>query len=46
MRGGTGQMTDNWGLDAQEGPYEDLVGFLTDAGKGGRKPAVARASPA
>ena len=25
-------MTDNWGLDAQEGPYEDLVGFLTDAG--------------
>ena len=33
VRGGTGQMTDNWGLDAQEGPYEDLVGFLTDAGK-------------
>ena len=33
VRGGTGQMTDNWGLDAQEGPYEDLQGFLTDAGK-------------
>jgi len=33
VRGGTGQMTDNWGLDTQEGPYEDLQGFLADAGK-------------
>ena len=32
VRGGVGQMTENWGLDANEGPYEDLVGFLTDAG--------------
>lgn len=33
VRGGVGQKTHNWGLDAQEGPYEDLQGFLNDAGK-------------
>ena len=33
VRGSVGQQTDNWGLGAQEGPYEDLDGFLTDAGK-------------
>ena len=33
VRGGVGQKTDNWGLGAAEGPYEDLDGFLTDAGK-------------
>lgn len=33
VRGGVGQMTDNWGLESAEGPYEDLQGFLTDAGK-------------
>ncbi len=33
VRGSVGQLTENWGLDTQEGPYEDLQGFLTDAGK-------------
>lgn len=33
VRGAAGQKTGNWGLGAQEGPYEDLDGFLTDAGK-------------
>ena len=33
VRGGTGQKTDNWGLGGAEGPYEDLDGFLADAGK-------------
>jgi len=33
VRGAAGQTIDNWGLDAREGPYEDLDGFLTDAGK-------------
>ncbi|MEM7058254.1 MAG: mandelate racemase/muconate lactonizing enzyme family protein [Pseudomonadota bacterium] len=33
VRGSVGQMTDNWGLGGDEGPYEDLDGFLTDAGK-------------
>lgn len=33
VRGSTGQMTDNWGLSSDQGPYEDLQGFLTDAGK-------------
>ena len=32
VRGSVGQQTDNWGLGGQEGPYEDLDGFLTDAG--------------
>ena len=33
VRGAVGQTSGNWGLGAQEGPYEDLDGFLTDAGK-------------
>ena len=33
VRGSTGQMTENWGLSSDQGPYEDLQGFLTDAGK-------------
>lgn len=33
VRGAVGQSTGNWGLGAAEGPYEDLDGFLTDAGK-------------
>ncbi|MEM1315553.1 MAG: mandelate racemase/muconate lactonizing enzyme family protein, partial [Pseudomonadota bacterium] len=33
VRGSAGQKTGNWGLGAQEGPYEDLDGFLTDAGR-------------
>lgn len=33
VRGSVGQSTGNWGLGAEEGPYEDLDGFLTDAGK-------------
>ncbi|MEM9063427.1 MAG: mandelate racemase/muconate lactonizing enzyme family protein [Pseudomonadota bacterium] len=33
VRGGVGQKTDNWGLGDAEGPYEDLDGFLNDAGK-------------
>ncbi|MGD1926507.1 MAG: mandelate racemase/muconate lactonizing enzyme family protein [Paracoccaceae bacterium] len=33
VRGGVGQKTDNWGLGDAEGPYEDLDGFLSDAGK-------------
>ncbi|MDH5355603.1 MAG: mandelate racemase/muconate lactonizing enzyme family protein [Gammaproteobacteria bacterium] len=32
VRGSQGQLTDNWGLDQQEGPYEDLNAFLTEAG--------------
>jgi galactonate dehydratase len=32
VRGSAGQASGNWGLGA-EGPYEDLEGFLTDAGK-------------
>lgn len=33
VRGAVGQSTTNWGLGGQEGPYEDLDGFLNDAGK-------------
>lgn len=33
VRGSQGQMTENWGLASEQGPYEDLQGFLTDAGK-------------
>nr|MDJ0896846.1 mandelate racemase/muconate lactonizing enzyme family protein [Alphaproteobacteria bacterium] len=33
VRNSIGQSTENWGLGANEGPYEDLEGFLTDAGK-------------
>ena len=34
VRGSIGQSTANWGIaEAAEGPYEDLDGFLTDAGK-------------
>ncbi|MEL6999959.1 MAG: mandelate racemase/muconate lactonizing enzyme family protein [Pseudomonadota bacterium] len=33
VRGGVGQKTENWGLGDAEGPYEDLDGFLSDAGK-------------
>ncbi|MEM6744616.1 MAG: mandelate racemase/muconate lactonizing enzyme family protein, partial [Pseudomonadota bacterium] len=33
VRGSAGQKTGNWGLGAQEGPYEDLDGFLNDAGR-------------
>ena len=33
VRGSVGQLTENWGLGGDEGPYEDLDGFLTDAGK-------------
>ena len=32
VRGDIGQLTDNWGLGGAEGPYEDLDGFLNDAG--------------
>jgi len=32
VRGGKGQLTENWGLGNNEGPYEDLNAFLTDAG--------------
>ena len=32
VRGAVGQASENWGLGT-EGPYEDLEGFLTDAGK-------------
>ena len=32
MRKTSGQNTGNWGLGANEGPYEDLEAFLTDAG--------------
>ncbi|MEM7742148.1 MAG: mandelate racemase/muconate lactonizing enzyme family protein [Pseudomonadota bacterium] len=32
VRGSVGQLTENWGLGGAEGPYEDLDGFLTDAG--------------
>lgn len=28
VRGAKGQLTENWGLDRQEGPYEDLDAFL------------------
>lgn len=28
VRGSTGQHTDNWGLEARQGPYEDLDAFL------------------
>ena len=31
VRGGRGQATANWGLDAQQGPYEDLDAFLNRA---------------
>jgi L-alanine-DL-glutamate epimerase-like enolase superfamily enzyme len=33
VRGAVGQTSANWGLGGAEGPYEDLDGFLTDAGK-------------
>ena len=33
VRGSVGQSTENWGLASEQGPYEDLQGFLTDAGK-------------
>lgn len=33
VRGAVGQSTGNWGLGTAEGPYDDLDGFLTDAGK-------------
>ncbi len=33
IRGAVGQASGNWGIGAAEGPYEDLEGFLTDAGK-------------
>lgn len=32
VRGGKGQLTENWGLNQNGGPYEDLDAFLTDAG--------------
>lgn len=32
MRNTSGQNTGNWGLGANEGPYEDLDAFLNDAG--------------
>jgi galactonate dehydratase len=32
VRGTKGQMTQNWGLEAKAGPYEDLDAFLNDAG--------------
>jgi galactonate dehydratase len=32
VRGTKGQMTQNWGLDAKQGPYEDLDAFLNNAG--------------
>ena len=32
VRGSKGQMTQNWGLDAEQGPYEDLDAFLNRAG--------------
>ena len=32
MRKTSGENTGNWGLGANEGPYEDLEAFLTDAG--------------
>jgi L-alanine-DL-glutamate epimerase-like enolase superfamily enzyme len=32
VRNTSGQQIDNWGLDGQGGPYEDLQAFLTDAG--------------
>ena len=32
VRQSVGQLTDNWGLDGNEGPYEDLDAFLNDAG--------------
>jgi L-alanine-DL-glutamate epimerase-like enolase superfamily enzyme len=32
VRSNKGQMTQNWGLDRKEGPYEDLDAFLNDAG--------------
>ncbi|MEO1494955.1 MAG: mandelate racemase/muconate lactonizing enzyme family protein [Pseudomonadota bacterium] len=32
VRGAVGQTSENWGLGGAEGPYEDLDGFLTDAG--------------
>jgi galactonate dehydratase len=31
VRGSSGQMTENWGLDAKQGPYEDLDAFLNRA---------------
>ncbi len=33
VRGAVGQTSTNWGLGGAEGPYEDLDGFLSDAGK-------------
>ncbi|MEL6961767.1 MAG: mandelate racemase/muconate lactonizing enzyme family protein [Pseudomonadota bacterium] len=33
VRQSVGQLTDNWGLDGKEGPYEDLDAFLNDAGE-------------
>ena len=32
VRQSVGQLTDNWGLDGKDGPYEDLDAFLNDAG--------------
>lgn len=31
VRGAKGQLTDNWNLDAKQGPYEDLDAFLNRA---------------
>lgn len=33
VRGSKGQLTENWGLDSQAGPYEDLDAFLNNAGE-------------
>jgi len=33
VRQSVGQLTDNWGLDGKDGPYEDLDAFLNDAGE-------------
>jgi L-alanine-DL-glutamate epimerase-like enolase superfamily enzyme len=33
IRGAVGQTTGNWGTGGGEGPYEDLDGFLSDAGR-------------
>ncbi|MBC7608974.1 MAG: mandelate racemase/muconate lactonizing enzyme family protein [Polaromonas sp.] len=33
VRSATNQTTANWGLDTKQGPYEDLQGFLNNAGE-------------
>ena len=33
VRNSIGQTTENWGIGDRAGPYEDLNGFLTDAGR-------------